>query len=45
MAARNPNVLWAQLRDKVFLTLDIQEAEKPVVNVTNKDATGNISFK
>jgi prostaglandin-E synthase len=45
MAARNPNVLWAQLSDKVFLTLDIQEAEKPVVNVTNNDNTGNVSYK
>jgi hypothetical protein len=45
MAARNPNVLWAQMSDKVFLTLDIQEAEKPVVNLTNHENTGNISFK
>ena len=42
---RKPNVLWAQVSDKVFLTLDLQEAEKPNVQLNNKEEHGRISFR
>lgn len=43
---RKPNVLWAQVSDKVFLTLDLQEAEKPKVQLVNdKEEHGKILFR
>lgn len=44
-AKRKPNVLWAQVSDKVFLTLDLQEAEKPNVQLKNEDEHGRITFR
>ena len=45
-AKRKPNVLWAQVSDKVFLTLDLQEAEKPNVQLLNdKNERGQIIFR
>lgn len=43
---RKPNILWAQVSDKVFLTLDLQEAEKPKVQLINDEKEhGKIIFK
>ena len=44
-AKRKPNVLWAQVSDKVFLTLDLQEAEKPNVQLKNEEEHGRITFR
>ena len=43
---RNPNVLWAQRSDKVYLTIDVQEAEKPQVKLENDESGhGHVLFK
>lgn len=43
---RKPNCLWAQASDKVFLTLDLQEAEKPKVQLLNDESEhGKIIFR
>lgn len=32
-----PTVKWAQLRDKVYLTIDVQDCKGPKVDLTNDD--------
>ena len=38
---RTPTVLWAQRRDRVFLTIDLPNAESPKVNLRDE---GTLSF-
>ena len=38
---RTPTVLWAQRRDRVFLTIDLANAESPKVNLKDE---GTLSF-
>ena len=38
---RTPTVLWAQRRDRVFLTIDLPNAESPKVNLKDE---GTLSF-
>lgn len=46
MAARKPNILWAQRSEKVFLTVDVQEAVKPQIKVENAaSGNGRVTFK
>ena len=33
-----PTVLWAQRKDKVLLTVDVQEAVEPKISITNEGA-------
>lgn len=42
-----PTVLWAQRKDKLFLTIDVQDAHKPTVKVTNdpEKKSGHLAFK
>jgi hypothetical protein len=39
-----PPVLWAQRADKLYLTIDLQDAKNPKIDVSNDDAGGKISF-
>ena len=46
MTARKPNVLWAQSKDKIFFTIDVQEAERPQVKLDNdSEGTGVVTFR
>lgn len=39
-------MLWAQNKDKVFFTIDVQEAERPKVTVDNgNDGNGIVTFR
>lgn len=38
---RTPTVLWAQRRDRVFLTIDLANVESPKVNLKDE---GTLSF-
>lgn len=39
-----PQVLWAQRSDKVYLTIDLQEAKDPKISIDNDDEGGKVSF-
>ncbi len=39
-----PPVLWAQRADKLYLTIDLQDAKNPRIDVTNDEDGGKISF-
>lgn len=39
-----PQVQWAQRSDKVYLTIDLQEAKQPNIRLDNDDAGGTVSF-
>lgn len=42
-----PKVQWAQRRDKLYVTIDLQDVEKPIIDIRN-NAEGNfgtVSFK
>ncbi len=39
-----PPVLWAQRADKLYLTIDLQDAKNPKIDVTNDEDGGKISF-
>lgn len=48
MAARKPNLLWAERSDKLFLTIDVQDAgaSKPLVKVEEATSgNGRVIFK
>jgi hypothetical protein len=42
-----PTVKWAQLRDKVYLTIDVQDCKGPKVDLTNDDKVehGRLVFR
>lgn len=41
---RLPTVQWAQRSDKLYLTIDLQEAENTKIELTNGDDGGKVSF-
>ena len=40
-----PQLLWAQRKDKLYLTIDLQDCESPDIKVTNEDGVGKFDFK
>jgi hypothetical protein len=42
--ARIPTVLWSQRKDKIFLTIDVQDAKEPKVEVKNAEGHGTLVF-
>lgn len=46
MAVLIPELLWAQRKDVLYLTIDLQDCDpEPVVTVTNADGHGKLEFK
>ena len=41
-----PKVLWAQRKDKLYLTIDLQDVQSPKIDISNDEAAkhGKISF-
>lgn len=39
-----PTVLWAQRKDKLFLTIDVQDVKEPKTNLANVDGVGRLTF-
>ena len=45
MTMLQPQLLWAQRKDKLYLTVDLQDCEAPDVKVTNEDGAGKFDFR
>ena len=45
MTMLQPQLLWAQRKDKLYLTVDLQDCESPDVKLTNEDGVGKFDFK
>jgi prostaglandin-E synthase len=45
MTMLQPQLLWAQRKDKLYLTVDLQDCESPDVKVTNEDGVGKFDFR
>ena len=43
--ALQPQLKWAQRKDKLYLTVDLQDCDAPEVNVTNEDGGGKFEFR
>ncbi len=41
-----PKVLWAQRKDRIYLTIDLQDVQSPKIEITNDEEGkfGKISF-
>lgn len=44
-AALQPQLKWAQRKDKLYLTVDLQDCDSPEVSVTNEDGSGKFEFR
>jgi cytosolic prostaglandin-E synthase len=45
MTMLQPQLLWAQRKDKLYLTVDLQDCEAPDIKVTNEDGIGKFDFR
>jgi CS domain len=45
MTTLQPQLKWAQRKDKLYLTVDLQDCESPDVKVTNVDGSGKFEFR
>lgn len=47
MTTLHPTVLWAQRKDKIFLTIDVQNCKNPQISVDNDDdaKAGKVTFR
>lgn len=45
MSMLQPQLLWAQRKDKLYLTVDLQDCESPDIKVSNEDGAGKFEFR
>ncbi|KAK9813964.1 hypothetical protein WJX73_007043 [Symbiochloris irregularis] len=44
MAPLLPQILWAQRKDRILITVDLQDAKQPDIKLENKDGAGVVNF-